>query len=407
MTAVVSHRRDAESTLAELFAPENRPDPYRILRTLRAESPMTTGDGDLVVVARYDDCRQVLRDPSVRNDPKLSRLGRHHPERAESLLFLDPPSHTRIRRLVSKAFTPRMVANIEPQIHEIVAGLIADMADKTELDVIEDFALPLPVRIMCLLLGVPFEDFAGFEPSARRLGRVLDFNLVVHNEDLDDAESARNELQDYVKDLIARRRTDLGDDLLSRLIQVEEQGEVLTGGELLATVVLLIVAGHETTANLIANGVLALTRNPEALATLAADPGLAMSAADETLRYDAPIQFVMRIATQDMDIRGTRITPGTAMLVMLASANRDPEHYSDAETFDVARGAADHLAFSAGAHFCLAAALGRSEGAAALSAFARHVVDPVLVPESLQYRPNVNLRGLQAMTVRHSGVRLA
>ena len=405
MTSTVASQRDAESILAELFAPETRPDPYSLLRDLRAESPLVTKDGDLVVVARYADCQQILRDPTVRNDPKLSRLGRNHPKRPESLLFLDPPTHTRIRRLVSKAFAPRVVASVEPQIHTIVDELMANMAGKTELDVIADFALPLPVRIMCLLLGIPVEEYGDFEPAARRLGRVLDFNLVVYNDDLDDAEGARGELTDYLKDLIARRRGDLGDDLLSRLIQVEEQGDVLTAEELLATCVLLMVAGHETTANLIANGVLALTRDPDALARLAADPSLAMSAADEALRYDPPIQFVMRVATTDMDVHGMHITPGTAMLVLLASANRDPERYPDADRFDIARGASDHLAFSAGAHFCLAAALGRAEGAAALAAFARRVIDPVLEPDSLRYRSNVNLRGIQSMTVKHGGVR--
>ncbi|MFD9547627.1 cytochrome P450 [Nocardia salmonicida] len=406
MTTTVANQHDAESTLAELFAPDTRPDPYPVHRALRTKSPLVTKGGDLVIIANYADCQQVLRDPSVRNDPKLSRLGKDHPQRPESLLFLDPPAHTRIRRLVSKAFTPRVIRASQPQIHSIVDELVEQIASKTEFDVISEFALPLPVRIMCALLGIPVEEFGDFEPAARRLGRVLDFNLVVHNDDLDDAEGARNELMNYLVNLISRRRGNLGDDLLSRLIEVEEEGEVLSEGELLATCVLLMVAGHETTANLIANGVLALLQHPAQREILGADPGLGISAADEVLRYDAPIQFVMRIATRDMEVSGTAISPGTAMLVLLASANRDPAHYPDADRFDVARGAADHLAFSAGAHFCLAAALGRAEGAAALSAFASRVIDPVLVPGSLQYRPNVNLRGIQAMTVTHGGVRL-
>lgn len=406
MTTTVASQHDAESILAELFAPDTRPDPYPVLRALRTESPLIVKGGDLVIVAKYADCQQVLRDPTVRNDPKLSRLGKDHPERPESLLFLDPPAHTRIRRLVSKAFTPRVIRASQPQIHSIVDDLVAGIASKSEFDVIADFALPLPVRIMCALLGIPLEEFDDFEPAARRLGRVLDFNLVVHNDDLDDAEGARNELMNYLKNLITRRRGDLGEDLLSRLIQVEEEGEVLSEGELLATCVLLMVAGHETTANLIANGVHALLRHPEQRARLAADPELGISATDEALRYDAPIQFVMRIATREMQVSGTTVTPGTAMLVLLAAANRDPAHYPDADRFDVTRGAADHLAFSAGAHFCLAAALGRAEGAAALSAFACRVIDPVLVPDSVRYRPNVNLRGIQTMSVTHGGVRL-
>ncbi|MFF2084439.1 cytochrome P450 [Nocardia sp. NPDC058176] len=406
MTFTVASQHDAESTLAALFAPDTRPDPYPVLRALRTESPLIAKGGDLVIVANYADCQQVLRDPTVRNDPKLSRLGKDHPERPESLLFLDPPAHTRIRRLVSKAFTPRVIRASQPQIHSIVDDLVAGIASKSEFDVITDFALPLPVRIMCALLGIPLEEFDDFEPAARRLGRVLDFNLVVHNDDLDDAEGARNELMNYLKNLISRRRGDLGEDLLSRLIQVEEEGEVLSEGELLATCVLLMVAGHETTANLIANGVHALLQHPEQRERLAADPELGISATDEALRYDAPIQFVMRIATREMRVGATTISPGTAMLVLLAAANRDPAHYPDADRFDVTRGAADHLAFSAGAHFCLAAALGRAEGAAALSAFAGRVIDPVLVPDSVRYRPNVNLRGIQTMSVTHGGVRL-
>lgn len=405
MTTVVGSQRDADAILEELFAPESRLDPYALYRELQTESPLVAKNGDLVVVARYDDCQQVLRDPSIRNDPKLSRLGRDHPQRPESLLFLDPPTHTRIRRLITKAFTPKVVASVEPQIQEIVDELIGNMVGKTELDVIKDFALPLPVRIMCLLLGIPVSDYVEFEPAARRLGRVLDFTTVVPNNDLENAEGARLELLDYLRDLIANRRAALGEELLSRLIEVEEQGEVLSEDELLATCVLLLVAGHETTANLISNGVLALVRNPEARARLAADPGLGVSAADEVLRLEAPIQFAMRIASKDMEVGGRHITPGTALLVMIAAANRDPEHYADADHFDVARGAADHLAFSAGAHFCVAAALGRAEGAAALSAFASRVIDPVIDEDSLRYRSNVNLRGIEQLSLRYNGVR--
>jgi hypothetical protein len=397
--------REAEAMLEKLFATQTRPDPYPVLRELRGQSPLMCKGGDLAVIARYADCQQVLRDPSVKNDPKLSRLGKDYPVRQESLLFLDPPTHTRIRRLVSKAFSPRVVAGVEPQIREIVDELIAKMAGRRELDVIEDFAFPLPVRIMCLLLGIPHEEYRDFEPAARRLGRVLDYNLVVHNDDLDDAEGARAELRDYLVDLIARRRGNLGEDLLSRLIQVEEQGDVLTEAELLATCVLAMVAGHETTANLIANGVLALMRNPDARARLAAEPELGSSASDEVLRYDPPIQFVMRIASTDLDINGTHLSAGTAMLVLLASANRDAERYAEPDRFDVARGAADHLAFSAGAHFCLAAALGRAEGAIALTEFSRRVIGPVLVPASVRYRTNVNLRGMESMTVTYQGIR--
>ena len=401
----VTDRRDAEAILADLFARESRADPYPLFRELQAASPVFAKDGELVVIARYADCQQVLRDPSVLNNPRLSRLGASHPERAESLLFLDPPAHTRIRRLVSKAFTPRVVAGVMPTVHDIVGELIEEMRGRTELNVIEDFAFPLPVRIMCLLLGIPVGEYEQFEPAARRLGRVLDYDLVIPNEDLDDAEGARGALMDYLRDLIVRRRGNLGEDLLSRMIMAEEEGERLTNAELLASCVLLMVAGHETTANLIANGVLALLRNPGELDRLRSDPGLGAGASEETLRYEPPVQFVMRMATRPLTVNGIDITPGTAMLVLLAAASRDPERYLDPDRFDVGRGAADHLAFSAGAHFCLAAALGRAEGAVALSEFATRVIDPELRPETVSYRANVNLRGMRTMTIGHNGVR--
>lgn len=396
-----AERNDVE-VLRQLFDPATRPDPYPVLGELRAASPLPVMNGDLVVVGRYADCRQVLRDPTVANDPRKSRLGAAIPQRQESLLFLDPPAHTRIRRLVSKAFSPRVVAAIEPRIGAIVDDLILAVSEKSSFDVVTDFAFPLPVQIMCQLLGIPVAEYEVFEPAARRLGRVLDYDLVFKSEDLDDAEGARTELMAYLRDLIRRRRQALGDDLLSELIQVEEQGEVLTEAELLATCVLLMVAGHETTANLISNGVLALLKNPDALAALRAGGGAGI--ADEVLRYDPPVQFVMRMATTTMHVNNLEITPRTAMLVLLAAANRDPEQYPDPDRFDVERSASDHLAFSSGAHFCLAAALGRSEASIALSAFARRIVNPVLEQSSVVYSRNVNLRGMKQLIVSHSGV---
>lgn len=395
----------AEATLANLFAHESRADPYPLYHDLREASPIFAKDGDLVIIARYTDCQQVLRDSSVLNNPRLSRLGANHPERAESLLFLDPPGHTRIRRLVSKAFTPRVVAGILPTVHEIVDELLGKLRGSTELNVIDDFAYPLPVRIMCMLLGIPVEEYQQFEPAAHRLGRVLDYNLVIPNQDLDDAEGARGALMDYLRDLIVHRRSNLGDDLLSRMIMAEDEGETLTNAELLATCVLLMVAGHETTANLIANGVLALLRDKSELDRLRSDQGLGVGAAEETLRCEPPVQFVMRMATKPLAVNGVDITPGTAMLVLLAAGNRDPEHYPAPDRFDIGRGAADHLAFSAGAHFCLAAALGRAEGAVALSQFAARVIEPELRPETVSYSTKVNLRGMRTMTIGHNGVR--
>ncbi|MET8984542.1 cytochrome P450 [Nonomuraea wenchangensis] len=316
---------------------------------------------------------------------------------------MDPPDHTRLRGLVSRAFTPRMVERLRPRVEAVTAGLITALPE--EGDLVSGFAYPLPVMVICEMLGVPPEDHERFqgwsETAARSLDPMLTAELI--------SESGRSgrEFRDYFRDLLELRRRQPGDDLLSALTRVEE----LTEGELLATCVLLLVAGHETTVNLIANGVLALVRN-----------GLLRHAAErprqvveEVLRYDPPVQLTGRVALRDAELGGTPVPAGTAVVALIGAANRDPAVFPDPDRFDPDRsdpgrsdpGRSDggrepgrHLAFGLGIHFCLGATLARMEGEIALSALAAAAPRMELLDPAPPYRPNLVLRGLAKLPVR-------
>ncbi|MEV5557076.1 cytochrome P450 [Nonomuraea wenchangensis] len=311
---------------------------------------------------------------------------------------MDPPDHTRLRGLVSRAFTPRMVERLRPRVEAVTAGLIAALSE--EGDLVSGFAYPLPVMVICEMLGVPPEDHERFqgwsETAARSLDPMLTAELI--------SESGRSgrEFRDYFRDLLELRRRQPGDDLLSALTRVEE----LTEGELLATCVLLLVAGHETTVNLIANGVLALVRH-----------GLLRQAAErprqvveEVLRYDPPVQLTGRVALRDAELGGTPVPAGTAVVALIGAANRDPAVFPDPDRFDPGRtdprrldGAREpgrHLAFGLGIHFCLGATLARMEGEIALSALAAAAPRMELLDPAPPYRPNLVLRGLAELPVR-------
>src|SRR6266545_4256899 len=279
------------------------------------------------------------------------------------------------RRLVSAAFTPRVVAGLKPHIDEIIDELLGRVAGTGRLEVIGDLAYPLPVRVISELLG----------------GSTADVN------------AARDEFVEYFRELIAVRRAEPHADLLSHLIRVEQDGDQLTEDELVTTCVLLLVAGHETTVNLIGNGILALLRHPEQLAALRADPALAGAVVEETLRYDPPVQMSWRVARSGVRVGEIEPPEGGIILILLAAASRDPEVFAEPDRFDIARrDAHGHLAFGAGPHFCLGASLARLEAASAFAAFATRVDNPRLEAESLEYKPNLNLRGPAQMVVQFS-----
>ncbi|HET7013993.1 MAG TPA: cytochrome P450 [Streptosporangiaceae bacterium] len=389
--------------LAELISladPAVIPDPYPLLAQMREASPFTELDGKLVVYGKYADCSRLLRDPkasSRRNQSALSTDRRERGRGTPSFLSLDPPDHTRMRRLVSQAFTPRVVSTLADRITQLTDELLtaAGQAGDHQFDLVGALAYPLPVRIISELLGVPSQDHATFAGWSAKLAHSVQPSFgAIDAAELAQTEQASAEFREYFTELIAARRSSPGDDLLTKLIRAEDEGQRLTLDEMISTCVLLLVAGHETTVGLISNAMLALLRNPDQLAVLVADPDLAAQAVEETLRYDSPVQLTGRVAT------GGLLEPdGAVMLLLLSATGRDPAVFADPDTFDITRGTSEHLAFSAGPHFCLGAPLARLEATIALRALATRLIDPELDPDSLTYKPNYNLRGPEHLVI--------
>ncbi|MBO0839316.1 MAG: cytochrome P450 [Sciscionella sp.] len=401
----------AHRDFAALLDPATRANPYPVLDGMRETGPFQLFDGALTMIGEYAQCMRMLRDPSVSSERFRSLMTQARgvdPQQRDGISFLslDPPDHTRLRRLVSKAFTPRVIAAQRPRIVETVDQRLTEAAEAGSIDVVSGLAYPLPVRIISELLGVPPDDRHRIEAWSRRLVRALDPALSVTDPQASaDGLLAGDEFREYFRGLIADRRRRPGEDLLTRLVQIEESGDQLTEPELLATCTLLLVAGHETTANLIANGVLALLRNPDQLALLRAHPELVAGAVEEALRYDPPVQMTTRVARTPRSV-GSVTAPADGMLVLLiAAANRDPAQFDRPAEFDITRERNQHLAFAAGAHFCLGAALARLEASVAFTQFAGRVVAPVLDEQSLSYRPHVNLRGPDRCTVGFADLR--
>jgi cytochrome P450 len=396
--------------LKDLADPAILPDPYPLLAGLREASPFAEFDGAFVVAGRHADCSAVLRHPgasSERNRSLVAPAARRRRDRP-SFLSLDPPDHTRLRRLVSKAFTPRTIGLLEPRIRAITGELLSAAAAAGQLEVVSQLAYPLPVRIISEMLGVPVEDHPRFAGWSARLAHSLQPGFGINPEEAasraEAAEAASDEFAEYFRGLIAARRARPADDLLSGLIRAEDDGEMLTEDELIATCVLLLVAGHETTVGLISNAILALLRHPDQLALIRSDPGLAAAAIEETLRYDAPVQMTGRVARGGMQVGDITARDGALVLLLLAAAGRDPDAFSEPDRFDIRRGATGHLAFAAGPHFCLGAPLARLEAAIAVQAFAARLSGPELDESSLAYKPNLNLRGPEQMVVRFAGI---
>jgi cytochrome P450 len=342
-----------------------------------------------------------LRDPSVSSERDRARLAASTKRpRTRNFLHLDPPDHTRLRRLVSKAFSPRVVTALEPKVRDIVHELVTKAAIQGHLEVVTDLAYPLPVRVICELLGVPAGDYPVFHEWSATLTQTLEPPLPggVDSHTTAEASRARRHFVAYFRDLIAERRARPQEDLVSYLVRVEEDGDQLTESELLSTCALLLTGGHETTVNLVSNGILALLRHPEQYAAVRDNPSLAAGVVEETLRYDAPVQVTGRVAASAFQLGDVHVSEGDLLLLLLAAANRDPEAFDDPDTFDIQRGVTQHLAFAAGPHFCLGASLARLEGTLAFEAFVTRVGNPRLRTPPV-YKPNLNLRGPEKLLV--------
>jgi pimeloyl-[acyl-carrier protein] synthase len=386
--------------------PEFHANPYPFYRRLREEDPVHLSPLGVWVLTRYEDAVMVLRDPRFGREGIAelaeARLGaaRVRPTNARDMLFRDPPDHTRLRALVSRAFTPRVVEAMRPHIQEIVDGLLDRVEGARAMDVIEDLAYPVPVRVICEMLGVPPSDQEVFRHWSADIARSLDAALFPADSSIvTRGQEAGDALREYFRSLIAVRRKHPQPDLLSALIAAEEQGDKLSEAELLSTCVLLLIAGHETTVNLIGNGLLALLQHPVELRALADDPALIQTGVEELLRYDGPVQRTSRMTMADVEIGGKQISKGSVVVAAIGAANRDPAYFPDPERLDIARKDNRHIAFGFGIHFCLGAPLARIEGQVAIGTLLRRMPALKLVSDTPEWRESSVLRGLKTLPV--------
>jgi pimeloyl-[acyl-carrier protein] synthase len=405
----------ATTTLTfDWVSPEFLADPYIHYKRLRDETPIFYNEvRGSWVLTRYNDMVGVLRD---HDRFSAERDFRPQDDRAEddrpggdgygnsgsgngfrTMLSSDPPDHTRLRNLVNKAFTARTVERLRQRIHEITDRLLDEIADRGEMEVIRDFAYPLPITVIAEMLGVPADDRDFFRDQSQKiavaLGPIDDMEVAAA------AGQGAFQLATYFNQLIDKRKGEDTDDLISALLAVEDDGDTLSHGELIGMLILLLVAGHETTVNLIGNGLLALLRNPDQLDRMRNEEGIERTGVEEFLRYDSPVQFTGRGTLEDVEIAGQHIPAGSAVTTILGAANRDPEVFENSDSLDLGRDPCPHLSFSAGIHYCLGAQLARLEGSIALSTVVRRFPKLALATEHLEWRPAPILRGLATFPV--------
>jgi cytochrome P450 len=385
-----------------------RANPYPTYDALRESTPVLSTQLGLLVLSRQHDCVTLLHHPQTSTDQRNSTLFQAYLKtldsdpfegREPSFLFLDPPDHTRLRGLVSHAFTPRRVRDLLPRVYEIVDELLDAAISGGGMEGVEEFAYLVPVKVICLLLGVPEADNDQFKTWSRQLARGLDPDFMLDAETRRGMEESSEALREYFEELIAERTKQPGDDMLSAMIQAEQEGEKLSHGELLSTLGLLLIAGHETTVNLIGNGLLQFSRHPDQYSKLRKDPSLRKGAVEEVLRYDPPVQITGRIAMTELEFDGHTLTPGSQGLCIIGGANRDPDEFgTDAGDFDITRSNNNHVSFGAGIHFCIGAPLARMEAQAAFEKFAQRIESFELTEEPT-YREAFVLRGLSKLPI--------
>jgi pimeloyl-[acyl-carrier protein] synthase len=380
-----------------------REDPYPLYRYLHTAAPVQWNDVlGAWTLARYTDVVMSLTDARFSADRTYQgdREALEGYQLAKSMLVSDPPDHTRMRALVSKAFTPRMIEQLRPRIVAIVDGLLDRIAERgPRFDLITDLAYPLPVVVIAELLGVPPEDREVFEEWSALLAASLD--PLVSADLMGRVTQARDGLHSYLRGIIAQRRREPKADLISALVAVEERGDVLSEPELVVMCTLLLIAGHETTVNLIGNGTLALLQHPDQLARLRGAPDLIGTAIEELLRFDSPVQMTGRIVTEALEIGGQAIAARDWVLPLLGAANRDPAQFSEPDQLDLARSPNPHVAFGRGIHFCLGAPLARAEGQIAIGALVQRFPNLELAGAPVR-RDQITLRGLKSLPVTFS-----
>jgi cytochrome P450 len=385
--------------------PAFKADPYPTYRALLEREPLHRSPFGILVVSRYVDCMTVLRHPAASNDfrkwPDWDPAS--DPEAPSlSFLFLDPPDHTRLRGLVSRAFTAPRVEQLRPRAQEIVDQAFDRAEASGGMEVVAELAFPLPVLMICELLGVPVEDVDEFKQWSTVIARNLDPDFTWPPGYKETVRAAEAQARAYFKELIARRRSEPGHDLLSALLEAEEQGDKLTESELLKILFLLLAAGHETTVNLIANGVLAFARHPDQLERLRYDPSLARSAVEEVMRFDPPVHILGRVPLDDIELSCGTVHKFEGLVTLPAAANRDPAQFDRPDVFDIGRPDNRHLGFGFGLHSCIGSPLARLEGQVALGTLARRFRAIDLGQDPPPYKDNITLRGVASLDVRLS-----
>ncbi|WP_437288862.1 cytochrome P450 [Sorangium sp. So ce406] len=409
-TPAATPAADADLDPFRLQSPETLANPYPVYARLRQEAPVYFSAGyNGWLVTRYDHVAAGFRDPRLsakRSSAFVTKLPEEVRQRLEPLrrnlaswaLLLDPPEHTRIRSLINKAFVPRLVEGLRPRVEALVDGLLDAVAPAGQMDVLRDLGDLLPLLVIGEVLGVPAEDRHKLKGWSNALGGFLGAGRPTL-EIAGGALTAVAELEDYFRGVIASRRQSPGSDLLSQLILAEEQGMILGEQELLSTCCMLLFGGHETTKNLIGNGLLALLLHRSARDELRGSPMLIGPAVEELLRYDSPVQWMSRMALEDIELDGVTIPKGDRAFLVLGAANRDPAQFPEPDRLDFHRTDIRHISFGLGVHYCAGAALARVEAQAAIATFLRRFPNAELASGGLTWRMNPGVRGLTAIPV--------
>lgn len=380
-----------EELFARVLDPASRANPYPLYTALRSRPVARQADGTWIV-SGYDEIAALLHDPRVSSD--VRHAGKTLPAGADkSLILRDPPSHDRLRSAVMSKFTPAVVESLRDEVRGLVDRLVDGIGSRTRLDLVDEIAYPLPVSVICKLLGVPPQDEARFHGWADTLARTLDLDPNMPPGELAAIDHAAGELHNYLGQLAADRTGHPGEDLICGLLAGNENGQSFRGDELVITLRLLLIAGHETTVNLITNGILTLLRYPDVLRRFRAEPDLVVSMTEELVRFEPSVQFRYRAALADVDIGGTTILRGSAIVLLLAAGSRDPRFFHDPDRFIPDRTPNAHFGFGGGIHYCIGAPLARMEAQVVLPELIRRFENPRLVTDPPPYRPTAALRG--------------
>lgn len=405
------------SIFEQVLDPASRANPYPLFAELR-KTPVTREADGTYVVSTYEEIVALLHDPRVssdaRNNPRLAGAAPKGEEGPPGLpptfIRLDPPDHDRLRRLAMRPFgpphSPGRLESLRPWLLETTTGLLDRLAGKDRIDIVDDLAYPLPVTVICELLGVPREDEPRFHAWADALVATLDPRTGSLEERRARGDRVRAELGQYLAGLVDAHLRQPGEDLLSGLLTDDGPDGRMSREDVLSTAVLLLVAGHETTVNLIANGMLTLLRHPDVLQRLRREPDLSSPLVEELLRYEPPVQFLSsRVTLDDIALAGTTIPRGSPLVLVLAAGNRDPDRFHEPDRFIPDRTHNQHLGFGSGIHYCYGAPLARLEAQLALTELARRLENPRLVTDPPPYRPNPALRGPLHLLVELDGIR--